>query len=65
MKKYRYFISFTANGMSITGNSEYTSKKQIKSMEDIRRVEEGLIKEFKLSDCKLITYKLLDIEVME
>ena len=63
MEKYKYFISFTANGMLITGNSEYITKNQIKSIKDIRKVEEGLIKEFKLSDCKLLNYKLLDIEV--
>ena len=65
MKKYKYFISFTANGMSITGNSEYVTKNQIKSIKDIHKVEEGLIKEFKLSDCKLLNYKLLDIEVIQ
>ena len=65
MNKYKYFISFTANGMSITGNSEYITKDQIKSIKDIRKVEEGLIKEFKLSDCKLLNYKLLDIEVTQ
>ena len=65
MKKYKYFISFTANGRSFTGNSEYITKDQIKSIKDIRKVEEGLIKEFKLSDCKLLNYKLLDIEVIQ
>ncbi|WP_435309640.1 hypothetical protein [Sebaldella termitidis] len=65
MKKYKYFISFTANGMSITGNSEYVTKNQIKSIKDIHKVEEGLIKEFNLSDCKLLNYKLLDIEVIK
>lgn len=62
MKKYKYFISFTANGMSITGNSEYITKNQIKSIKDIHKVEEGLVKEFNLSDCKLLNYKLLDIQ---
>ena len=65
MKKYKYFISFTANGMSITGNSEYITKNQIKSIKDIRKVEEGLIKEFKLSDCKLLNYKLLNYKLLD
>ncbi len=65
MKKYKYFISFTANGMSITGNSEYVTKNQIKSIKDVHKVEDGLIKEFNLSDCKLLNYKLLDIEVIQ
>ena len=65
MKKYKYFISFTANGVSIIGNSEYVTKNQIKSIKDIHKVEEGLVKEFNLSDCKLLNYKLLDIEVIQ
>ena len=65
MKKYKYFISFTANGMSEIGNSECVLDHQIKSIKDIRAIEKALIEGGRLSNCVLITYKLLDIEVIQ
>ena len=63
MKKYKYFISFTANDLVITGNTEYYTKNQIKSIEDIHKIEDKLIENFKLKNCKVLNYKLLDVEI--
>ena len=65
MKRYKYFISFAANGMLSIGNAECTMTKQIESIKDIREIEDGLMKDHGLVSCSLITYKLLNIEVGE
>lgn len=65
MKKYKYFIVFTANGLSMTGNTEYTTNEQIKSIADIHKIEDKLVKSFNLESCKLLNYKLLNIEVVQ
>ena len=52
MKKYKYFIVFIADGLSKTGNAEYTADNQIKSIEDIHKIEDKLVKSFNLESSK-------------
>ena len=63
MKKYKYFIVYSADSGSMTVTREYRCDKQIKSIHDIRDIEDEILKDRNMKNCQILNFKLLDIEI--
>lgn len=68
-RKYIYWLTYIAGGTLATitnGNCEFQSGEKIENIEQIRKIEEGLIKEHQsdgVEKISLTNYKLLRVEL--